>query len=299
MEESKITVVDLGNYNIKYIGEDEEGMFSSKISNDYQSYPDAFQRIELDGQTTYIAIGELNREFNKCERQYLPQLLYAICKANKSLEIVETNLTLLLPIIQMENKSKFIENLKGKDFNIKFNGMERMIHISDVLVLPEGYSSYFSLSSEEKQGDVCLIDCGSRTINICVLEDGKIQKLNTVKLGSFDLYSKLKSQENAKGCDYTEEDIQRLINNGTVKVYQKRYGEFLNEILNSIKPYVQISTYHTIFTGGTSLMLKEYIEKLPLANFKIHEDALNSNVIGAKAASELVWSSVSGDKDGK
>lgn len=299
MEENRITIVDLGNFNIKYIGEDDEGMFSSKISTDYQSYPDAFQRIELDGQTTYIAIGELNREFNKCERQYLPQLLYAICKANKSLEIMEVNLTLLLPIIQMENKTKLIENLKDKEFTIKFNGLERIIHINDVLVLPEGYCSYFSLSSEEKQGDLVIIDAGSRTINVCVLEDGKIQKLNTVKLGSFDFYSKIKSIENAKGCDYTEEDIQRLINNGTVKVYQKRYGEFLNEILNSIKPYVQISTYHTIFTGGTSLMLEEYINKLPLPNFKIHEDPLSSNVIGAKAASELVWSSISGDKDGK
>lgn len=296
MEQNRITIVDLGNFNIKYIGEDDEGMFSSKISNDYQSYPEGFKRLEMDGQITYISIGELSREFNKSNRDYIPQLLYAICKANKSLEIIETNLTLLLPIIQMENKTKLVDNLKGKEFSIKFNGMDRIVNIQDVLVLPEGYSSYYSLSTEEKQGDLCLIDAGSRTINICVLENGKIQKLNTVKLGSFDFFSKLKSQQNSKGEDFSEEDICRLIDGNIIKVYQKQYDNFLNEILNSIKPYVNIKTYKTIFTGGTSLMLKEYIDKLSLPNYKIHDNPLRSNVIGAKAASELLWE-VSG-KDG-
>jgi plasmid segregation protein ParM len=289
MKNEKVTtIVDLGNFNIKYIGAGKAGMFSSKYSTNYQPYPDGFQRVELDDRTTYIGTGELSREFNKAEREYLPQLLYAICSGNKA-ELIETNLTLLLPILQMENKSKLIANLQNKDFNLKFNGKDRVIKINDMRVLPEGYISYFSLLEEDRQGDLCILDLGSRTINICVLENGKIQKLNTVKLGSFDFYSKIKNIENAKGEDYTEEDIQRLITNGTVKVFKKQYTEFLNEILNTIKPYVNIKTYQTIFTGGTSLMLQEQINELKLSNFKMHSDPLNSNAIGAKIASEMVW----------
>lgn len=284
---SKITVVDLGNMNIKYIG-DNEGMFSSKVSTDYQSFRDGFQRIELDGRLTYIGIGELSREFNKAERDYLPQLLYGISMANSE-EKIEINLTLLLPIVQMENKPKLIETLKGKEFKFKFNDKYREVKINECLVLPECYVSYFSLADEDKQGDVCILDLGSRTVNICALENGKIQKLNTVKLGSFDLYSKIKAQENSKGEDYIEEDIPRLIKNGTIKIFNKQYGEFLNEILNSIKSYVNIKTYRTIFTGGTSIMLEEYINKLNLPNFKIHDKPLTSNVLGAKSASELLW----------
>lgn len=291
MEKHKITIVDLGNMNVKFIGEDEQGVFSSKISTDYQSYPDGFQRVEINGRATYIGIGALSREFNKLEKDYIPQLLYSICRANNKADIVETNLAILLPILQMENKGKFIENLKNKEFSLKFNGQDRMIKINDVLVLPEGYTSYFSLSDEDKKGDVCIIDMGSRTVNICTLENGKIQNLNTVKLGSFDFYSKIKALENSKGEDYTEEDIPRLIKNGTVKVFQKQYGEFLNEILNSIKGYVNIKTYRTVFTGGTSIMLQDVINKLTLPNFKIHENALNSNAVGALAASKIVWGS--------
>ncbi|WP_061293639.1 ParM/StbA family protein [Clostridium botulinum] len=283
----KITVVDLGNINVKYAG-DNKGRFSSKITNDYQSYEEGFQRIEYNGIKTYIGVGELSREFNKADRDYMAQLLYALGKANNS-DTKETNLTLLLPIIQMKNKKKLMETLKEKTFNFKFNGIDRSIKANDLLVLPEGYASYYSLSEEERKGDLCIIDLGSRTINICVLENGKIVKMNTVKLGSFDFYSKIKSMENAKGEDFIEEDIQRLIDNGLIKVEPQQYIDFLGEILNAIKPYVNLKTYNVIFTGGTSLILKDYIAKLPLTNFKIHSNALTSNVEGAMEASKKVW----------
>lgn len=287
-KEIKSTIIDLGNINVKFIG-DNKGKFSSKITNDYQSYEEGFQRIEYNGTKTYIGIGELSREFNKADRDYMAQLLYAIGKANTS-DTTETNLTLLLPIIQMKNKAKLVAALKEKTFNFKFNGENRSIKINDLLVLPEGYASYYSLDIEDRKGDVCILDIGSRTINICVLENGKIAKTNTIKLGSFDFYSKIKAIENAKGEDFTEEDVQRLIDNGLIKIESKQYIEFLGDILNLVKPYVNLKTYNTVFTGGTSLMLKNYIAKLSLSKFKIHQNALTSNVDGALEAAKKVWS---------
>lgn len=285
---TKITVVDLGNYNIKYVGE-TKGNFSARFTTDYQAYEEGFQRIELDGRKIYFEVGELQKEFNKAEKDFIPQVLYSICKANQLDEIIETNLTLLLPTGQMQNKPKIIEQLKNKEFEFKFNGKDRVVKILDILVLPEGYISYFSLSSEDKKGSIALVDIGSRTINLAVLHDGKVEKLNTVKLGTYDFYSKIKNIENGKGEDYKEEDIQRLINEGVVKVYQKNYVEFLNEILNSIKSYVNLKTYKVIFVGGGSLMLEEYINKLTLPNMKIDENADTSNVRGALEASKKVW----------
>lgn len=287
-KEIKSTIIDLGNINVKFIG-DNKGKFSSKITNDYQSYEEGFQRIEYNGTKTYIGIGELSREFNKADRDYMAQLLYGIGKANTA-DTTETNLTLLLPIIQMKNKAKLVAALKEKTFNFKFNGEDRSIKINDLLVLPEGYASYYSLDIEDRKGDVCILDIGSRTINICVLENGKIAKTNTIKLGSFDFYSKIKAIENAKGEDFTEEDVQRLIDNGLIKIESKQYIEFLGDILNLVKPYVNLKTYNTIFTGGTSLMLKDYITKLPLSKFKIHQNAETSNVDGALEAAKKVWS---------
>lgn len=285
-KEVVITTVDLGNMNIKYIGR-ERGMFSAKISNDIQSYEEGFQRIELDGRITYIGIGELSREFSKAEREYKTQLLYAICKANSNQESIETNLTLLLPALQMPNKKKMVDDLKGKEFNFKFNGKDRKVLINDLAVLPEGYVSYFDLTEEEKKEDLCIIDCGSRTMNICCIIEGKIEKMNTVKLGSLDFFSKIKSIEAAKGKDYVEEDIERLIKRGNIKVSEGQYESFFKEMLNSIKSYVNIDNYTTIFTGGTSVIVKKYIE---CSGYKIHGEPLYSNINGAVKASNIIWS---------
>jgi len=287
----RITNVDLGNMNIKYHGQAGDSVFSSKISTDSRPYEDGFQRVELDGRKTYIGVGELSREFSKSDRDYIPQLLYAICKANSDAEIIDTNLSLLLPSLQMTNKHKLVETLKNKDFSFKFNGKDRVVSIKDLLILPEGYISYFDLSDEERKQDLCIIEIGSRTINICTIIEGKIEDMNTVKYGSLDFYTKIKNIEAGKGEDYTEEDIERLIKRGTIKVTKKLYEEFLNDILNYVKAYVNIKNFDTYFTGGTSLMLKPYIEE-KCKECKLFAKPLTSNLNGSIVASKTVWSNI-------
>ncbi|WAG61264.1 ParM/StbA family protein [Clostridium estertheticum] len=285
------TIIDVGNYFIKYIGENKGG-FSAKYTTDYQSYPDSFQRVEIDEFTTYLTIGEFSKEYDKTNKEnFIPQLMYAICKANSG-GVIKTNLCLMLPIMQMASKQKLIDIVsKNKHTKLKFNGVDKEIFIEDTLILPEGYSSYFSLSKEQKMGDICIIDCGSRTINLSIIENGKVVKLQTIKLGSYDLYTKIKNIENK---DYSEEDIQRLIDNKIITVEEKEYTLFLSNILNSIKPYANLNTYKVYWTGGTSLMLKEYIKQLSLKASFVLDNASTSNVDGALEACKKVWSN--GDK---
>ncbi|QCH27623.1 ParM/StbA family protein [Clostridium tyrobutyricum] len=291
---NNVVVIDQGNWNTKWINNKGiKGVFSSRVSSEYQSYEEGFQRIEYNEQTIFFEVGQIQKEFNKIEKWCLiPQILYTLCKANPGQEIMESNITLLLPAIQMQNKTRLIDKLKNKEFNFKYNGKEILASIHNVLILPEGYVSYFSLNSEDKKGSVALVDIGSRTVNLVVLHNGKIEKLNTITLGSYNFFQKIKNIENAKGENFVEEDIKRLIDEGIIKVYQKQYAEFLNNILDAIKPLVNLATYKVIFTGGTSLMLQEYINKLTLPNFKIHEDALNSNIIGAMEASKIILKDV-------
>ena len=54
----KNVIVDLGNYNTKYLGENK-GMFSSKISTAFNPNGEMFERIEFNGTTTYITVGQL------------------------------------------------------------------------------------------------------------------------------------------------------------------------------------------------------------------------------------------------
>lgn len=280
----RTVVVDLGNYNVKYLA-DRKGMFSSMYSTKFNPNSEMHECIEVDGQLTIIGAGEYEREFSKVDKNYLPLLLYAIDSATNESDI---NLCLLLPVAQVPNKDKFINVLKGNTFSFYVNGKNRRININKVAVLAEGFVSYYSIDDTEKD-DILIIDVGSRTVNYASFINGKIEKSFTEKIGVLDLYSNIKDIENSKTGDYIDEDIERLIKNNKIIVDSKVYLDFLKDILNRTKSKVNIKSYNkVIFVGGGSSMLKEYIEANTPAI--VLNDAIYSNVSGAHKLCEKVWS---------
>ena len=69
--------VDLGNYSIKYAGQNT-GSFSSRISTQFNPNPEAYDRIQIENEITYIGVGEYDRQFSKIDKNYLPSLLFAM-----------------------------------------------------------------------------------------------------------------------------------------------------------------------------------------------------------------------------
>ena len=231
-------LVDLGNYNIKYLSE-KKGSFSAKYSTKFNPNSEMLQRINFNGETTYIEVGEYEREFNKVNKNYLPLLFYAISNATEESDI---NLCLLLPIGQMTNKDKFVNKLKNNSFNFSINGVPKTININKVVVLPEGLVSFYSMDS--KGEDTLIIDIGSRTVNYASFVEGKIESNFTERIGVLDLYSSIKDIENAKGNDLIEEQIERLIKNKRIIVEPKVYLDFFKDILNRTKAKVNIKNYN-------------------------------------------------------
>lgn len=276
-------IIDLGNYDIKYLSNGVKGKFSSKISTEFNPNPEVFERIEYNGQVTYIGVGSLEREYNKADKNFLPSLLYAISKSTTDNNI---NLCLLLPVNQLPQKEVFKSLLEGKKFSYKFNGKDRAISINKLAILPEGYCSYYSLSNVQDK-DVLIIDIGSRTVNFASFLEGKIEKNFTHKLGVYDLYKRVKEVENAKGNDYIEEDIERLIKRKNILVDDSMYLTFLKDVLNTAKGNINLKNYDVKFVGGGSMVLKKYIEENTPA--EVIKDSTYSNVIGAENLCKAVW----------
>lgn len=277
----KNVIVDIGNMEIKYKS-DIQGKFSSKYTTRFEVNPDAYERIEIDGVQTLIGVGEFEREFNKVEKNILPQVLYAISKATKDNEI---NLCLLLPLNQLPQKEQLIEKFKGKSFRYIVNGQARTTKINKCVVLPESQSAYYSLDNPSPYQ--LLVDIGSRTIGWCIYEDGKMVNSGTEKLGIFDLYNTIMTIENAKGNDFRVEDIEGQIKRGRIEVEAKVYKEFLILILNRIKSSVNIKNYDCMFLGGGSIVLESIIRNIP--NVEIHPNPVYANVIGCEVVCKKAW----------
>lgn len=74
-------VVDLANYNVKYAG-DNKGIFSSKYSTRFETNIEVYDRVEYNGITTLIGVGEMEWEFDKSKKNIIPQVLYTISQKN-------------------------------------------------------------------------------------------------------------------------------------------------------------------------------------------------------------------------
>jgi plasmid segregation protein ParM len=287
-----ISVIDLGNYNVKGINQEGTQInFKSNISRNYETFPDGFSYVLMDGEYTYFEKGVFSKEYIKTNKDYTAQLLYAIAKLHEEVENIETNLTLLLPISEMEHKQKYIDDLKGKEFKYTVKTskkIDKTVKINDVLVIPEGYASYFTLQDNIKTSSVLLIDVGGRTSNVVAMNSGKPQVLNTYKIGVLNFYSKLKKLNEDK--EYNLEDVERLITKGDIEVTQKQLASFANDIINEIKIDVNLNHYdNVIWTGGGSTIIKDIIERNLPESCTINAEPLYSNILGALEVSKITW----------
>lgn len=290
-----IVVCDLGNNNVKAISENgKEISFKSNVSRDYESYPDGFQYVLLDGEYTYFERGSFTLEYLKTSKNYTAQLLYSISKLYENEDVLEISLTLLLPISEMPQKDKYINDLKGKEFTFivkTSKKQEKMIKINDVMVVPEGYASYFTLNDNVKDGSIAILDIGGRTCNGSVFKKGKPQILNTYKIGMLDFYMKIQKLNEDK--EYKLEDIEEAINKSDIKITKKQLGIFAQDILNEIKIHININHYdQVIWTGGGSKVLEEIINEVLPKNCILHENPLSSNILGALEVSKIAFSNV-------
>lgn len=287
-----ITVVDLGNYNVKAMNSlAVKSIFKSNISRDFESYPDAFKHIKIDGEYTYFEKGPFSMEYIKTKKDYTAQLMYSIASLNEEVDEIKTNLTLLLPISEIQEKNKYIDGIKGKTFDCSVKlktKRNKKIIIEDVMVLPEGYVIYFKLGEKYKTSSIVIIDIGGRTTNLVAMVNGEPKVLKTLKIGALDFYAKIRELHADK--EYNLEDIERLIKEGKILVTDKQIAQFANDILNQIKQHIKLEHYeHVLFAGGGALIIEKIIKDILPDNCEIVDEPLESNMEGAMEASKMAW----------
>ena len=282
----KLTVIDYGNYNIKFKS-DNLGLISSKYHVNFESNEEAFNRIEVEGKKYYIGVGKYSLEYIKIDKESLiPQILYCINEANQGNNIT-TDLAILLPIEQMAMKEELKKLLERRFYSSTINGKQVNIRIEKVVVLPEAQVARFSLSEDKQSEDLLLVDIGSRTTNIVATSQGELVLNITRKIGVLNLYERLMKQLNSQGEILELEDIEPQLKRNRIVLPEEMKMEFLKEVLNSFKSEVNIANHDVMFSGGGSLVLQSVIDKME--GVQLHNDCLYANLLGAEiVAKELL-----------
>lgn len=282
----KLTVIDYGNFNIKFKSENL-GLISSKYHANFEPNEEAFNRIEVEGKKYYIGVGKYSLEYIKIDKESLiPQILYCINEANQGNNIT-TDLAILLPIEQMAMKEELKKLLERRFYSSTINGKQVNIRIEKVVVLPEAQVARFSLSEDKQSEDLLLVDIGSRTTNIVATSQGELVLNITRKIGVLNLYERLMKQLNSQGEILELEDIEPQLKRNRIVLPEEMKMEFLKEVLNSFKSEVNIANHDVMFSGGGSLVLQSVIDKIE--GIQLHNECLYANLLGAEiVAKELL-----------
>lgn len=286
MNKPKILTVDLGNYNINTC---ERIMFPATFTEGKPENPQGEEIITIDG-VHYCMAKEcaFDFEFNKNKKNYKPNLFYAIEKSMKGKE-KHINLVLGVPVENFGVGNDFKTDLESQEFEFEINGDKRKVIINKVAVVGEGISSYYTLSEQDRSGDIMIIDIGGRTINVVTFRNGKLEHKKQINMGMLDFYESVKTRHNSKHGDNLEtEQMYSYIKKGMVEVNHEDEVKFLMDAFNRIKQVANRDFYKIYFTGGGSITLEDTIKELEPRG-TIMEDALFTNVNGNKAIAEAQW----------
>ena len=275
--------IDLGNYNTK---SSNGVIFRSTFKEGMPINPLGENVVTFGGRSYTMEKGKFDNTFNKAQKNYLPNLLYAIIKSS-SPEDEDFNLMLGYPLDNENVAQEFKDDLIGKEFKVEYkrgaNVSNRTIRIHDVSCVGESISSYYTLNANERGEDLIIIDIGGRTTNVSVFQKRRMIDKFTIPMGTIDLFGEIVSRwNNTNGDNKTVEDTERLIDKGYITGCEVEEKLFLDDIMNQIEKKLDRKTYVNYYTGGGSERLRNLIETYLEPSGTIMDNPLFSNCNGNK-----------------
>lgn len=287
--------VDIGNYSVKT---SELVNFISKVS-ETSSFTEE-NKITIDEEIYYIPSGEFSTEWNKSQKDNTIPLLYsalARCEGNYF------KVVLGLPVGQYKkNKESLKAKIEENNFkHILFKNKEKDILITDVLIAPEGASTYYNLTREQKENignkQLLVVDIGGRTTDICLFQNKKILDVKTIPIGMLNVYQEIIDDVNEL---YTQElkleDGEEILKDGLFLDGEYKDNSFIKPILlktfNSIYKDLQLhfnpSKGYVLLTGGGSKVFEKAF-KNRLKNIILDNDPVFSNAKGFYKLGVNLW----------
>lgn len=281
--------IDLGNYNVKSsVGV----IFRSTFVEGKPANPLGENVITYNGNSYTMEKGTFDNTFNKANKNYLPNLFYAIIKSSNT-ESEDFNLMLGYPLDNESVAEQFKNDLIGQEFKVKYQRgqreTDRTIRIHNVRCVGESLSSFYTLNANERGEDLIIIDIGGRTTNVSVFQNRRLVDKFTIPSGTIDLFGDIiKRWNNDNGDNKTVEDAERLIKREYITGCEVEYKRFLDELMNQIEKHLDRNTYKNYFTGGGSEMLKELIEDYLEPSGTVMDNAILTNCNGNREIAEAI-----------
>ena len=241
---------DLGNYNIKT---SREVKFISTFREVIDIDATEMNVIEYKGKKYIMeTMDKFDNEFNKANKNYIPNLLWAIEKSVEDDAILD--ITLNVPVENNGVAEQYKEQLTNKTFEFTAKGKPRTVQIRKVAVLEEGLGAFFTLSQKEMLHDTMMIDIGGRTTNVLTFVNARKEHKKQINLGMINFYEDVRMMYNRQGKNAQTHKIKSMIERNIIPtdIVERCTEKFIKDILNEIKTIGDRDNYKIWFTGGGS-----------------------------------------------
>lgn len=179
--------------------------------------------------------------------------------------------------------------------NIKLNGENRKIIITDFDVYPEGLGAYYSLDIND---DVILVDIGGRTTDIAYIADKKLKESTTIVVGTIGIYKDIADKLNSLySLDLDIPAAEKILNKGYFEIDGARTDlSFVTEILkrnfNKINDDLSMKfparTEKIILVGGGYKIFEKAFKKRYINSY-VADNPIFANAIGFQKVGEMLW----------
>lgn len=232
--------------------------------------------LVYEGRFYSVGSSRLNVQMDKTVNQdafilSLPAIANAIDKVGVEGK-ADVILGIGLPIVNYGTlKKKFREYFIRQDVRFTYNKKDYHINIVDSRVCPQGYASLITVFNSYK-GVLCnVIDIGGFTVDIFKVENGIINTASCFSLpdGIITIIAKIQQELLKLNIRLTESQIQDMVigrepvifDADVKKIIENMTKEYVENILSKIEEYGFEFRNPSIFTGGGSMMLQNYIQK--------------------------------------
>lgn len=276
-----ILAMDMGSYNFKT----SEGIIFPSFfvigPNDNPMGEDVLVYLK---DICTMQKGNFDNTYNKAEKNFMPNLLYALDKSSR--KATEYDLFLGVPVDNVDVAKQYKEMLSNKSFEFTINGKVRNVKINRVEVVGEGISSFYALPAKVRPLPTVIIDIGGRTINVAVFRNGRLINKFTVPMGTINLATTIAKRYNKTGNRVVAEEVYDLIKEGHIEGVEVEYQQFLNDMFNAIEREVDLQFFNVYYTGGGALVLENELKEF---DGTIMENPLFTNVIGNRNIAKAKW----------
>ena len=291
MEESNniIIGIDHGNTSIK-----TNTGFECKSGFTILNDEPITQRGLLNYQSKYYSIGteRLPVKMDKTKDEdffiiTLAAIAESLSYGSEYISTIEKDITLSvgLPIVNYGHlKERFKSYFIRDNIFYEYEGKEHLINIKNCFVFPQSYSALLTRYSEYKNVQLINVcDVGGGTTDCFKMENGiiDISSCFSLPLGAVHLFNAIVQEVLAKGYYLTESQIQQIILGkepvfdveGISQIAREETQQFTNKLISNIIEHgLELRINPTIFVGGGSILLKQYINDIKIGYVEIIED---------------------------